>query len=267
MRIRSLTMVLLATFLISFGAVAQEPKKDEDAEKAMASKTATSQQGAKPTAYMFVQTAKKGSFHSEPAEGSTVQEYELRLEGVEAETIYFSDRPARIAGTVENQKFLDGLGFEAKNPPNAAVVLTHPVSKSQDVIIAQLLNPRYDATAATLTYDVIVMKNYKGRGLQHWVEMADPSLPESFTQVSLFIDDCPDGDVMCYGIYQRMGRQNCRVGCGSVGRSVGYCWSWASFSCRPCRSYTHLCYEKGAPCDNNLPFCPRNQCSTSRGCT
>jgi hypothetical protein len=266
MPVRSLSLAVVTLGLFAFGAVAQEAKKEDAAKAAVASKAVTSQQGAKPTTYMFVQTAKKGTFHSEPAEGSKVQEYELRLEGVEAETIYFSDRPARIAGTVANQKFLDGIGFEPSNPPNAAVVLSNPVSKSQDVIIAQLLNPRYDADAATLTYDVIVMKNYKGRGLQHWVEMADPSLPESFSTVSLFIDDCPDGQVMCYGIFQRSGRTNCRVGCGSVGKTVGYCWSWYSFSCNPCRDYTYLCSEPGGPCDNRLPFCPRNQCGTSRVC-
>lgn len=212
--------------------------------------------------FMFVQTAKRGSFRT--AAGSPTV---LTLEGVGAETVFFSDRPARIAGSIENSKFLESLGFTASNPPNAAVVLSTPDSASQDVIVAQLLNPKYDAAAQTLSYEVVILKNYDGSGLAFWTDRSDASLPAKFDQVSLFIDDCPDGQVMCYGIYQCTGTKCCRVGCGSVGQTVGYCWSWGSLSCNPCRDYTYKCSEPGAPCNNNPPFCMRNKCSTGRACT
>jgi hypothetical protein len=256
MRAIAFALVFALVPLHSMAATPKKPLKSDEGG------------GAKPTTYMFVQTARKGSFHLEkPENGSPdVQEFVLKLEGVDPETIYFSDRPARIAGTVPNEKFLSGIGFEPNNPPNAAIVLSAPVSATQDVIIAQLLNPKYDAAAETLSYDVIIMKNYAGRGLKHWIERADKSLPETFTQVSLFIDDCPDGQVLCYGIFQCSGKKCCRVGCGSAGIKVGYCWSWASFSCNPCRNYDYKCSEPGGPCNNNPPFCLKNQCSTSRAC-
>jgi hypothetical protein len=222
--------------------------------------------GAEPV-FMFVQTARSGSFQP-PQPGSNLDGV-LVLEGVGPDTVYFSDRPHRIAGAVESGSFLDAIGFEEANPPNAAIVLSKPQSETQDVLVAELLNPRYDAAAGKLSYDVKLLRgqNAADEGLKHWASRADASLPAKFDHVSLFIDDCPDGQVMCYGIYQCAGRRCCRVGCGSVGRTVGYCWSWAALGCRPCQNYTYLCSEPGAPCDNNAPFCLRNQCASSPSCT
>lgn len=223
--------------------------------------------GGEEPVFMFVQTARAGSFQPAPQGSST--DGVLVLEGVGPETVYFSDRPHRIAGAVESGVFLDAIGFEESNPPNAAIVLSQPESESQDVLVAELLNPRYDAAAQSLSYDVVLLgaaDGAGGDGLAHWTGRADTSLPAKFGHVSLFIDDCPDGPVLCYGIFQCAGKRCCRVGCGGVGRNVGYCWSWSSFSCNPCRDYSYLCSESGGPCDNNPPFCLRNQCSTTRSC-
>lgn len=219
--------------------------------------------GGEPV-FMFVQTARSGSF--QPAAAGSNTDGILVLEGVGRDTVYFSDRPHRVAGAVESGTFLGAIGFEEANPPNAAIVLSQPESETQDVLVAQLLNPKYDAAAQKLSYDVVLLRDQGAEGLAHWTDRADKSLPAKFGHVSLFIDDCPDGNVLCYGIFQCTGKTCCRVGCGGVGRSVGYCWSWSSFSCRPCRDYTYLCSAPGGPCDNRPPFCLRDQCSQSRTC-
>jgi len=46
-----------------------------------------------------------------------------------------------------------------------------------------------------------------------------------FTAASLFIDDCPDGQIVCYA----------SDGSTVVGNiQSGFCWSWGSACCAPC---------------------------------
>jgi hypothetical protein len=107
----------------------------------------------KPVRYMFVQSAHSGSFV--PVEGE--MNYTLTLEGVSPQTIAFSDRPERVVAQVSMQKFLDGLGFSPENPPNAAIEILEG-NESQDVIVAKLFDPVYDAANHTLQYNVSVLE-------------------------------------------------------------------------------------------------------------
>ncbi len=94
--------------------------------------------------YLFVQTAKSGSFH-----GKT-----LTLMGVAPSTIYFSDRPHRIAGHMKTQQFLDfwnkGNNSFSKTPPNA--VLSWDNGKETGETVVELYAPRIMKDA--LAYDV-----------------------------------------------------------------------------------------------------------------
>jgi hypothetical protein len=137
---------------------------------------------------MFVQTAQAGAFVPKPGEDDV---YQVVLYGATAQTVYFSDRPHRIVGSVSTADFLAGLGFSPENPPNAAIV-AQTEGGGEDVIVVELLNPVWDAFNQTLTYDVIVLEDYTGDGFGDMVQQADPQLPEAFGHTSLFIDDCPD---------------------------------------------------------------------------
>jgi hypothetical protein len=138
---------------------------------------------------MFVQTAQAGGFQPKPGEEGVFQ---VVLYGVSAQTIYFSDRPHRIVGSVSTADFLAGLGFSADNPPNAAIV-TQTEEGDEDVIIVELIDPVYDSFAQTLTYDVIVLEGYTGDGFGELAQRHDDGeLPGTFGHTSLFIDDCPD---------------------------------------------------------------------------
>ena len=69
---------------------------------------------------LFVQTFQSGTIATvEGVEGR----YTLTLEGGHGQTVYFSDRPARLAGATSTGEFLDRLGFPDDNPPNAALVV------------------------------------------------------------------------------------------------------------------------------------------------
>lgn len=139
-------------------------------------------------AFMFVQLADSGNWVPKPDEDGV---YLLSLSGIGDQTLYFSDG---TAGTFPTDHMLKSLGFTTVNPPNAAVVVQTP-DGVQDVLVVELFNPIFsqdDAGNNQLTYEATVLNTYTGAGLDEWVPQAeDDQLPVEFTNVSLFIDDCP----------------------------------------------------------------------------
>jgi hypothetical protein len=184
--VRLLLCLLVATcttgsLVASAAATAQDPEATPDS--------------ATP-AFLFVQQATGGSLV--PADGGA---WTLTLTGALPQTIYFTDRPERLAGAVATAEFLalDGL-FDAGNPPNAAVILAEPASDTEDVLIVELRSPAYDPAAATLIYTVVPIEGEQAGGVLA-IERADASLPESFGHVSLFIDGVvvpSDDGPFCY---------------------------------------------------------------------
>jgi len=201
----------------------------------------------KPVRYMFVQSAHSGSFV--PVEGEE-NLYTLTLEGVSPQTIAFSDRPKRVVGQVPMQKFLDGLGFSPKNPPNAAIEILE-AEEEEDVMVMELLDPVYDAANQTLQYNVSILE-VPNHSYAIFNERHDESLPEHFGHAALFIDDCPDCRVTCYtnkGSY-------CYGWCDSF--VIGQCWNWKKATCKPCDSdshYKHKCTRSNVEdCGNCWSF-------------
>lgn len=185
--------------------------------------------------FLFVQTAEAGRWEPKPGESGT---YLLTLTGAASQTIYFSDRPERIVGTVPVDQFLDVLGFTPANPPNAALVTGH--GDDEEVLVIELLAPAYDPGTDTLTYEARVLEDYQEEGLAFVAaRQADIDLPESFGETSLFIDDCPDSDFWCF--------RTCLDAPGTV-YGVGTCWSYFPPGCFPCDA--QLCNETFPECDD-----------------
>jgi hypothetical protein len=143
---------------------------------------------------LYVQQAEQGTFV--PAGGGDTRSHTLTLQGVPPRTVYFSDRPDRVAGTVANRDFarLETL-FAADDPPNAAIVVSEPRSDDQDVAIVELSAPSYDESTGTFSYTAVIVDEVP-EGLSHWEPDQDPSLPATLGPVSLFIDsseetECP----------------------------------------------------------------------------
>lgn len=113
--------------------------------------------------------------------------YRLSLSGVAPLITYFSDRPARLAGHVSIEEFIERIGFGRKTPPNAVIEISEG-SKGADVAVVELFNPAYDKPRGSLAFDVRVL-NTPRKALAAWTVRADKSLPASFGAVSLFIDD------------------------------------------------------------------------------
>ena len=190
------------------------------------------------------------------------------MHGHTGETIGFSDRPQRNFGEVPTPKFFTGLGFLPNNPPNAALVVDTPQQQGA-VVLVELLDPQYDAASQTLTYEANLLHQYpnpKSDGLMALAAQAQSTAPASFTNVSLFIDDCPDST-----------NDTCFVGgCTSVGTiTSGNCWSWATWTCNPCGSYAGTCNSTYSACNSSClddialcgnPGCCNGQCCPNPPC-
>lgn len=113
---------------------------------------------------LFVQTA----------EGATLADGKLTLKGVSPMTVYFSDRPTRIAGHVATSEMIP-LWSERKNsfvkdPPNATLSTFTGEGKVANVVV-ELKNP--GLSGDQMTYDVRVIEG---------------KLPDDAEAASLFID-------------------------------------------------------------------------------
>ena len=116
---------------------------------------------------MFVQTA-----DDIKADGNT-----LRLVNVGKQTLYFSDRPARVAGHLTMSAYLDewkaqaGSNNFASDPPNATLSVYAP-GKSENVLtVVKISNPVIEGNDLVYSYKLI-----------------EGSMPKSGGATALFID-------------------------------------------------------------------------------
>jgi hypothetical protein len=115
--------------------------------------------------FLFVQTAKGMSFDK-----STNK---LTLEGVSSTTLFFSDRPERIAGNMKTAAFVPfwstGKDSFLSDPPNADISVLEGDKLRQIVVVLQAPALKGD----TLTYTVKVLQG---------------DMPAKGSDVSVFID-------------------------------------------------------------------------------
>lgn len=138
---------------------------------------------------LFVQNADKGRLT--PVKGKK-DTYNLTLQGIAPRVTTFTDRPLRVASSVDVTDFLDnwnGGDFES-DPPNAALVLTHGKT-NRDTFIVELADPSYDRSTATLTYEVTLITGKPAGRLAELADDVDEDPPASFGRASLFIDALP----------------------------------------------------------------------------
>lgn len=145
------TIILLALWFALIGIV-------PNAESAQGSK----EEKSDPVQLLFVQNGTSGSF-----DGKT-----LTLKGI-GPTIFFSDRPQRIAGQVRTAEFVGhwdkGSDNFAENPPNATLSIFGPKEIQSAIVV--LTGPRL-----------------KGDTLSYKIKVTMGKVPSSFKESSLFID-------------------------------------------------------------------------------
>ena len=120
---------------------------------------------AKQADFLFVQTAKSMGFDK-----STNK---LTLDGISSTTLFFSDRPVRIAGNRKTTAFVPcwskGKDSFLKDPPNADVSIIEGDKLQQVVVVLQSPELKGD----TLVYTVKVLQG---------------DMPPKGADVSIFID-------------------------------------------------------------------------------
>lgn len=115
--------------------------------------------------FLFVQTADSMTFDKATSK--------LTLEGVSGSTLFFSDRPERVAGNMKTAAFVPfwskGKDSFLSDPPNADLSILEGTELKQVVLVLQ------DPELA-------------GDKLSYTVKVIDGELPEKGTDVSVFID-------------------------------------------------------------------------------
>jgi hypothetical protein len=200
------------------------------------------------TVFLFVQVANGGAWGPHP---DNPELFILTLDNPAEQTIYFSDRPERIVGTVSTPVFLENLGFTPGDPPNAALVAQG--AEGEAVLVVELFNPRYEQTfgetpSVSLPYDARVLAEYSETGLHSLEAQPVDTFPAEFESPSLFIDDCSDRTFYCC---LDSGGGDYDYCVGDIGKQ-GMCYHWQSASCRACRpdQYNQMCNEQFANCDS-----------------
>ncbi|PVZ95844.1 hypothetical protein DDQ50_05110 [Amnibacterium flavum] len=159
--------------------------------------------------YLFVQEATSGTFLP-----SSDDYYDLVLTGVEDHTVYFADRPTRDAGSLPTDQFISTFNW-APVAPNAAIVLRHGDSDAQTLAVT-LDEPSYDASAGTVRYRAKTLGTTANTDLASFDDSLDASIPESFDDVALFIDDgdathCASNGIAADALAKRVDGASSRV--------------------------------------------------------
>lgn len=214
--IATISLLVMAILTASCGVLAEETEKPEveDVEELEAEKNVT---------FMFVQTAQSETLV--PVEGQE-NLYTLTLMEVAPQTIAFSDRPERIVVQAPMQQFLDGLGFSAENPPNAAIEILE-ADEDEDVAVVVLFDPIYDSASQTLQYNISILEE-PDHSYAVFNERHDKALPETFGPTALFIDDCP--------CLWNIAMEGCDSNCYSTS------WSWWQLLCNYDGGCCKKCY-------------------------
>ena len=124
----------------------------------------------------------------------------LRLVKVNQQTLYFSDRPERIAGHMKMDQFLaewakaEGPDNFSSDPPNAILSVYEPGKDNNTVVVVKISHPVVDGNDLVYSYKVI-----KG------------TIPANGGATALFIDSIGVGGVVGPGFH----------GVGVGGRGVG----------------------------------------------
>ena len=144
--------------------------------------------------FLFVQGFSAGLLSPKESETGVLV---LELSGHVGQTISFSDRPRRLVGTVPTAQFLDGLGFTPAYPPNAALVAATS-GGGEEILVVELLDPRYEENTGALTYDVRIPAENDGIDMTFGEDVHGSEHPEaSYGACHLFIDDCPTYHGVC----------------------------------------------------------------------
>jgi hypothetical protein len=146
---------------------------------------------------LFVQTHSAATISPSEDDPSLLT---LTLEQGTGETIFLSDRPDRLAGSIKTDQFIDGFRTEtAQDPANAALVVN--VSESEEeVYVVELLEMEYNEASGTVTYTVRILADPSELDLGFRTEPRQSvTTEETYGTNTLFIDGGGLMQLVAYG--------------------------------------------------------------------
>jgi len=136
---------------------------------------------------LFIQTFASSSLAPDPDDPDLLT---LTMQMGTGHTLYFSDRPNRVAGTIPTERFIEVFSEEtASDPANAALVAQRdPTTEVTHVF--ELLNLAYDVQTGVATYNVRFLSD-PGQMKIQLAEEPQQSLQAAvlYGVSELFIDD------------------------------------------------------------------------------
>jgi hypothetical protein len=126
------------------------------------------------------------------AEGLKVDEAAktIRLVNLSPHTLYFADRPERIAGHIKTAAYLEewtakaGADNFGKDPPNAALSVYEPGQPNNTLAVIEITDPKVE-----------------GRDLVYGYKIIDGKLPAAGEESALFIDWIGPGGGVGFGFH------------------------------------------------------------------
>ena len=120
------------------------------ASTALLPEACQAQQQAQMPQFLFVQNAK----------GVVFEKGTITLKGVSPTTLFFSDRPMRIAGHLTTEEYIqmwgEGKDSFASDPPNATLSIFQDDKEKLIDVVVKLSNPRLEGD--DLTYHVAILE-------------------------------------------------------------------------------------------------------------
>jgi len=116
----------------------------------------------------------------------------LTLTGMSAQTLYFTNRPARVTGAMPTADFVAGFETMFSDVPPHAAIIGHVTagSDAEEVTVAELNNPVFDDAAGSLTYDMVVLSTTDvSAGAFENEPLTALDAPREYAEAHLFIDD------------------------------------------------------------------------------
>jgi hypothetical protein len=184
---RALPILLAVTIVLPQAVLAQTPAKPA------AASPAAEESAMQKIELLFVQNSTGMQY--DKAKGT------LRMKNISSSTLFFADRPVRMAGHYHTKgEFLklwtEGPNSFAKNPPNATVSIVEPAHLNLQNVVVNLRNPRL-----------------QGNDLVYDIKLIEGTLPEAAGAAVLFID--------VFGVWRRHVRRWAVVGTTAAVATAG----------------------------------------------
>ena len=139
---------------------------------------------------LFIQHA--GATTLAPGTGDV---HTLTMTNVLAQTIYFTDRPARLSGTEPTASFVETFNQAfVDSAPNATLIgHLEAGAAEEEAVVLTLLSASYDAATSTLTYEVSLLdaESIGDRAFEQ-EPLTVLDAPREYAEAHLFIDDEED---------------------------------------------------------------------------